>query len=80
MRWVIEVRPFRLLVDCIAADSAIASSSASLGRLWALCCFRSDWLFRAVEGELRDAAPGPKLPDPPLRRCGWLSKDAGELD
>lgn len=101
MRWVIEVRPFRLLVDCMAAcesacqrtyfaykgsgaggertDSAAASSSASLGRLWPLWGLRNGWLFLAADIGLRDVAPDPKLPEPPLRLCGWLSKDAEEF-
>ena len=95
IKWVIEVRPFRLLVDCIAAyslrdvspglqhwcsdcriwltDSAAASSSASLGRLWPLCCFLRNWLFLAVDDIDRDVDPAPKLPEPPTRRCVWPS-------
>lgn len=50
-------------------DSAAASSSASLGRLWFLFCFRKDWLFLAEGIEARAAEPAPRLPDPPPRRC-----------
>lgn len=45
----------------------MASSSASLKRLEPLFCFREAWLLRGA-GEAREAAPAPKLPEPPFRR------------
>lgn len=35
--------------------------------------FLSAWLFRGSEA-LRDDAPAPKLPDPPLRFCPYASE------